>query len=120
MLLLQLLPVILSLLLLAAHFMRYGQTILVVLSVVMIGLLVVRRPWAARILQVVLLLACAEWIRTLVILAGIRAEHGQSAGRMVVILAVVALITAASALVFRRRRASAHFRIALPDGFPVS
>ncbi len=41
------------------------------------------------------------WLRTLWQLAAMRQAHGQPAGRMVAILAAVAVFTAASALVFR-------------------
>ena len=119
MLFLQLVPVILSIAVLAAHFSRHGQPILVYMSLALIGLLAVPRLWAARLLQVVLLLGAAEWVRTLIVLARIRAENGLPATRMVIILAVVAILTAASALVFRTRRARAHFRVAVPESAPV-
>jgi hypothetical protein len=119
MLFLQMVPVILSLVVLAAHFWRHDQPMLVFLSVAMIGLLAVPRLWAARLLQVVLLLGAAEWVRTLIILVRIRVEHGQPATRMVIILAVVAILTAFSALVFRTRRARARFRTAVPEHPPT-
>ena len=115
MLVLQLLPVVLSLAVLAAHFSRHDQPVLMILSVALMGLLAVPRLWAARALQVVLVLGAAEWVRTMIVLARIRAEDGQSAGRMVVILTVVALLTAASALALHTRRARARFRAAVPD-----
>ena len=120
MLFLQLVPVILSLAVLAAHFSRHGQPMLVFLSVALIGLLAVPRLWAARLLQVVLLLGAAEWVRTLIVLGRIRDEQGLSATRMVIILAAVAILTAASALVFRTRRARARFRVVVPEGPPAS
>ena len=110
MLFLQLFPVILSLAVLAAHFSRHDQPVLIFLSVALIGLLAVPRLWAARLLQVVLLLGAAEWVRTLIVLARTRALDGESATRMVLILTAVALLTAASALVFHTRRARDRFR----------
>ena len=112
MLFLQLVPVILSLVVLAAHFARHGHTVLVVLSVALIGLLAVPRLWAARVLQIVLLLGAVEWVRTLIVLARIRVAHEEPVTRMVMILAAVAVLTAASSLVFRTRRARARFRAA--------
>jgi hypothetical protein len=120
MLFLQLVPVILSLAVLAAHFARHGQPMLAFLSVALIGLLAVPRLWAARLLQVVLLLGAAEWVRTLIVLSRIRVEYGLPATRMVIILAAVAILTAASALVFRTRRARARFRLAVPEVPPAS
>jgi hypothetical protein len=110
MLLLQLLPVILSLAVLAAHFSRHGHTMLVFLSLALAGLLVVPRRWAARLVQAALLLGVAEWVRTMIVLTRIRAEQGVPGTRMVIILAVVAILTAASMLVFETRRARARFR----------
>ena len=118
MLFLQFVPVVLSLLVLAAHFSRHGQPMLVFLPVALIALLAVPRLWAARLLQVVLLLGAAEWVRTLLALARVRAEYGLPATRMVIILAVVAALTAASALVFRTRRARAHFRVVVSEDTP--
>jgi hypothetical protein len=112
MLFLQMIPVILSLAVLAAHFMRHDQTILMFIPVALIGLLAVPRLWAARLLQAAVLLGAAEWVRTVVVLARIRAEHGVPVTRMVIILAAVAILTGASALVFRTRRARSFFRSA--------
>jgi hypothetical protein len=110
MLVLQLLPVLISFVVLAAHFVRHGQTVFVFLSVAAIGLMAVPRRWAARTLQVALLLGAAEWVRTLVILVRLRTGHGESATRMAIILCAVAAVTAASALAFQTRRARTHFR----------
>ena len=120
MLFLQLVPVILSLMVLAAHFSRHDQPMLVFLPVALLGLLAVPRLWAARLLQVALLLGAAEWVRTLIVLARIRVEQGLPATRLVIILSVVALLTAASALVFRTRRARVRFRAAVAEDPRVS
>jgi hypothetical protein len=118
MLIVQLIPVGLSLLILAAHFMRQDQPVLVFLSVALIGLLAVPRLWAARLLQAVLLLGAAEWTRTVIVLARLRVEHGTPVTRLVIILSAVALLTAASALLFRTRNARVHFRSASPKDSP--
>lgn len=97
-------PVILSALLLAAHFSRHNAPILIVLSLLLPLMLLVRRPWAARFLQVVLILGAVEWIRTLIVLIRQRQAAGEDWVRMAVILGVVATVTLASALVFRIRR----------------
>lgn len=110
----QSIPVILSLLVLAAHFSRHGQPVLMFVSIALTSLLMWSRPLAARLLQAVLLLAAAEWVHTVVTLARIRAEVGLPAGRMVVILGSVAAFTALSALVFLTPRMKRHFRIGRP------
>jgi hypothetical protein len=94
-------PVVLSLVILGAHFMRYGNSIGVLGSMVLIGLLIVRRPWVARLMQVVLIIGALEWLRTLYELAQARAAYGQSSTRMIVILGIVVAVTACSALLFQ-------------------
>jgi hypothetical protein len=101
---LQLFPVVLSLLVLGAHFLRAGNLVLVVLTVALLGLLPVRSRWAAHVIQTALVLGAVEWVRTLLALAVRRAEAGQPALRMVIILGIVALVTALSGLVFRSSR----------------
>jgi hypothetical protein len=94
-------PVVLSLVMLGAHFMRFGNTIGVVGSVVLIVLLIVRRPWVARLIQIVLVIGTLEWIRTLYELVQLRVAHGQPFTRMLIILSVVAAVTFCSALLFQ-------------------
>ncbi len=94
-------PVVLSLVVLGAHFMRYGNSIGVFAALVLIGLLFIRQPWVARLMQVVLVLGTLEWLRTMYELAQIRALHGQPYGRMLVILGIVAAVTLCSALLFQ-------------------
>ena len=101
---LRLLPVALSAVLLAAHFSRAGLTLGFALALGFPLLLLVRRPWAARTVQVVLLAGALEWIRTAALLAARRVELGQPWLRLVAILGAVAAFTAASALVFRSPR----------------
>lgn len=115
MLFLQLVPVVLSLLVLAAHFLREGNLFLVIICVALAGLVAVPRRWAARTLQGALVLGAVEWLRTVVALHRIRVAEGLPATRMVIILVAVAAVTGLSALVFRARRARARFRLASPD-----
>lgn len=96
-------PVVLSLIVLGAHFMRYGNTILVGAAVVLIALLFVRKPWVARLLQVVLVLGALEWVHTLYGLVQMRTALGEPYGRMLIILGSVAAITALSALAFQSK-----------------
>ena len=96
----KLIPVILSALLLGAHFSRAGLAPLALILVVFPAVLLLKRPWVARLTQVVLLLGAIEWVRTLVVLVGQRRDLGQSWGRLAVILGAVALFTLASALPF--------------------
>ena len=104
-----LLPAVLSLLVLAAHFLRSGQVVLVALALLGAALVAVPRAWAARALQVVLALAALEWVRTLLGLVADRRAEGRPFARMAVILGVVALTAALSALAFRSRRLRARY-----------
>lgn len=96
-------PIVLSLVVLGAHFLRYGSSIGVLASLMLIALLFLRQPWVARVMQVVLVLGTLEWLRTMYELAQVRALQGQPYGRMLVILGVVAAVTLCSALLFRSK-----------------
>ena len=101
----RLMPVMLSALLLGAHFLRAGQTVIAVIIVLFPVLLVVKRPWVARLTQLLLLLGGLEWVRTLIVFAAARRETGEPWTRLAVILGSVALFTAGSGLLFSRSRA---------------
>ena len=98
-----LLPVVLSLAVLGAHFLRYGSSIGVLAALLLIALLFLRRPWVARVMQVVLVLGTLEWLRTMYELGHMRALQGQPYGRMLVILGIVAAVTLCSALLFQSK-----------------
>jgi hypothetical protein len=98
--LLQLVPVVLSLLVLGAHFLRAGNVSAVAVVLVLLGLLIVRRPWAARVAQIGLALGALEWVRTLYRLVEARRHAGEPALRMALILGVVIAVTGLSALIF--------------------
>lgn len=106
---LKLLPVILSVLLLGAHFYRAGWLVLTGLCVVLLFLLFLRKPWVPRLFQAVLLLGAAEWFRTLYVFASMRIAFGEPWTRLALILGGVALFTALSALVFQARRLKAFY-----------
>ncbi len=93
-------PVVLSLLVLGAHFMRYGNMVGLAIVLVLAGLLVLRKPWAARLVQLGLLAGVVEWATTLYLLAQMRAAMGESTTRLVLILGIVIVVTAGSALLF--------------------
>ena len=103
MIVLRLLAPALALLLLAAHFWRAQLWPLAVVCVALVGVLGLRRRWAARLVQTALMLGSIEWLRTLATLVAARMALGQPYARMTVILGAVALVTLASALVFRTR-----------------
>jgi hypothetical protein len=101
----------LALLLLAAHLFHNGAPALAAVPLVLIALLGVRRWWAGRLVQVVLLVGTVEWLLTAVALARMRAGHGQPYLRLLVILGAVGVFTALAALVFRHPGVRAWFRL---------
>jgi hypothetical protein len=100
-----------ALLLLGAHFARAQWWVLATACVILVGLLLVRRPWVARIVQVALFLGAIEWARTLAALVNARMSLGQPHLRLSLILGAVAVLTVASALVFRQQCVRRWFRI---------
>ena len=108
-------PVVLSILVLGAHFLRYGSSTGVFASLVLIGLLFVRRPWVLRLMQVFLVLGALEWVRTMYELAHMRALHGQPYGRMLVILGIVAALTFCSALLLQCRALKKIYGLERPE-----
>lgn len=98
---LRLVPVVLSLIILAAHFLRAGNMLVVVILIASLVLLLVKRPWIVRVIQTILVLGAIEWLLTLSELMSRRIEMGQPYMRMVAILGSVAFLTAVSGLAFR-------------------
>jgi hypothetical protein len=106
-----LLPAILSLLTLGAHFFRARNWLGVGLVVLLLILLAVRKPVAGRIVALALILGVVEWIRTAVSIGSWRASQGLPWVRMAVILGVVGVVTGLSALPFRSDRLKRWFRV---------
>lgn len=108
---LRLLPVILAFGLLAAHFSRADMFPATLVSLATPLLLLIRRPWIARSIQVLLLLAAAEWIRSMLGYIQVRKDIGEDWGRLAIILGSVALLTACSALVFRGKSLKKRYHL---------
>ena len=107
----RLIPVFLSSLLLAAHFSRADNFFLILISLIAPLILLVKKTWAARAMQTVLVLGALEWVRTLVAIARERQALGEPWLRMAVILGAVALVTALSALVFQTQALRTRYSI---------
>ncbi len=94
--------IVLSFLLLGAHF-RWHQLDFVSFPVILLPLLLfVKKSWAARTIQVVLFLGGLEWVRTTIEIASERIADGEPWVKMAVILGAVAVFTAVSALPFSK------------------
>lgn len=100
---LRLLPTVLALVLLAAHFYRAGMVVLAVSACLLPLALLLKRPWIPRLFQVVLVLAALEWCRTLYLIAQMRIAFDMPWTRMALILGAVAAFTAFAALLFETR-----------------
>lgn len=97
-------PVILSCLILAAHFMRGNNYGLVVTFALLPFLLISRRRWVAIVMPVLLAVGALIWIDTIAQIASFRSRMGQDWVRMAVIMGAVTAITAGSALLFFTKR----------------
>ncbi len=97
MIILKLIPLILSSLLLGAHFLRADLTPLVFLALALPVFLLFKQQWATRLVQLCLVLGAVEWLRTLALFIADRRELGQPWTRLALILGAVALFTTLSA-----------------------
>jgi hypothetical protein len=93
---------VVSALLIAAHFLRSGSYVLTAAGALFPALLILRNRMAVRIVQLLLILAAAEWLRTLVLIALERQALSEPWLRMALILCVVAALTIASAVLLGR------------------
>ena len=106
----RLIPVILSFLLLGAHFYRAGSPVLTGRCVLVPLLLFVRKPWVPRLFQGLLLLGAFEWLRALYYFAAMRIAWDQPWTRLAVILGAVALFTLLSGTVFELKKLRRLYR----------
>jgi len=100
------LPAVLSLLMLGAHFLRFGQLPLVVLCLALLVPLFLPRPWAQLLVAGALALGALVWLWTLIGDVQQRLAFGAPWLRLAAILGAVALFTGWSAWLLRPRRTS--------------
>jgi hypothetical protein len=101
--------------LLGAHFYRAAAWPLVALCVLLVVLLAWPRAWVARLVQGALVLGALEWLWTAWWLVQQRLALGQPWLRLAFILGLVAVLTVASALVFRSAALRARYGRAVPE-----
>ena len=109
-------PAILSALLIAAHFLRRGETMLVVACLVLPLLLIVPRRWALRTVQVGLLAAAARWTATAVALVGQRTAAGESWARLALILGAVVALALGAAVLLQGKSVLRRYARSSPPG----
>jgi len=97
--------------LLAAHFSRADMFPLVIISLAIPLLLLVKKAWAARSIQVLLLLGAAEWIRSMFGYIEVRKSIGEDWGRLAIILVTVAVLTLCAGLVFRGKSLKLRYKL---------
>ncbi len=101
MILLRLSPVILSFLILAAHFSRDNQPLLGLLALAFPLFLLIKKSWVPKLIQITLVLSALEWLRSMYFYIEAYEQTGKSWTRLALIIGGVALFTALSALVFK-------------------
>lgn len=106
---LRLTPIILSVVLLAAHWLRGGHLVLAIATLAMPLLLRLRRPWVPMLVQGLLVVGALEWVRTLMVLARQWVLAGESWTRMGIILGAVALCTLLSGLTLQGERVQRRY-----------
>ena len=107
----QLIPVIISILMIGAHFYKGRNLIFVIVCLIILFILFVRHPLSARIVQLALILAAIEWIRTTFGYAFARAEIGLPWIRLAIILGFVSCFTFGSAFVFFTKNLKERYKI---------
>ena len=96
-------PVVLSLLAMTAHFLRFANEVGVISCIALLGLLFLRKPWVVRVIQVALAVGAFEWAHSLYYIVQERQALGVPFTRVVVILGTVIAVTIASALLFETK-----------------
>jgi hypothetical protein len=104
-----LLPVVLSLLALAAHFLRAGNLLMVLVCLGSLALLAVRRVWARRVVQALLMIGVLVWVQVMAARVAERQARGESWQRLAIILGAVASVAGLSIAALETRRMRAHF-----------
>ena len=102
-------PVVLSALVLAAHFLRRGEWLPMLASLGIIALLFARRSWARRVIQLALLAGALEWARTLAGFVAERRATGEPWLRMAIILGAVIAVSLAGVAALEARRIRERF-----------
>lgn len=102
---------ILAYLLVAAHFLRAGELILVSIVALMLGLLAVRRAWVAHLSRLALFLSALVWLHTVVGMAALRYTMELPYLRLSLILASVIVLTLAAIFVFEHPQLRRFYRL---------
>jgi NAD-dependent dihydropyrimidine dehydrogenase PreA subunit len=108
-------PLVLSCLILAAHHSRGGEPGLILLWLSLPFVLLLKRRWVDRAVQLVMLAGALEWALTINTIIEVRQMIGLPYTRMVLILGAITVFTALSGLLLE----TAGRKKRLPEGDPV-
>lgn len=108
---LQLIPVILSLLAIGAHFLRSANYAIAGMAIALIFALFIKHELVVKVVQIVLFLSAIEWARTIYTIASFRMDIGSAWARMALILGFVAIFTFASIFVFRSKIIKERYKL---------
>ncbi len=100
---LRLIPVVLSCVVLAAHYLRAGNLVVVGLCLALPALLFVKQRWVPRVMQAVLIFGAMEWVLTAYEIVSVRTALGVPWTKAAAILGVVAAWNLGSAILFETR-----------------
>lgn len=98
-----LLPAIISLLAIAAHFLRFGNLIIIGIILLLILSLLIKHKFSARVVQLGLLLATLEWVQTANMLISYRLDYDLPWIRLTAIMIFVILFTFSSIFIFKTK-----------------
>ena len=104
-------PVVVSSLLVSAHFLRHGQFVLMGIGLFPLVALLIRHPLSVRLIQGILVLASLVWIWTAYHLAMARAAVGMPVTKLLIILCAVAGFTFASIFVFQTKTLREFYKL---------
>jgi hypothetical protein len=100
---LRVVPLVISSLLLAAHFLRGGSLGLVVLTLLVPLFLLIRKRWSLILVQLSAYVAAAVWLYAIIQIVQERMMLGRSWGAPVIILGSVTLFTIIAGLLLNSR-----------------
>ena len=109
----KLFPVFISALLFAAHCLRLGASLTLAICCLAFPLVILLFPkrWAAISVQAYLIIASAEWLRTLYVIIMIRISMEEPWMRFALIIGGVALFTAGSGCVFFAKSLKKRYKL---------
>ncbi len=119
---LRIIPVVLPFWLLGAHFLRTGRLGAMTAAALAPLILLIRRRWALRVAQSLLLLGASYWLVQLALMAGLRQRMGLPWARLAAILVLVSAATAWAALLLEGKGMLARYPRAMGsagEGIPA-